>query len=124
MNSGTSCYGENEKRRQYERSTIAHNTVCVDGLDSSEVWKIFRVGRHAKQSKLVVNTTDANALWLGSGHDGYLNRGATSCYHERNTKFSRNTLQITDKLQGSFRLPKAISICVPDGLGFRLTAKK
>ena len=31
--------------RRYERSTRAHNTVVVDGCDSSEVWASHRVGR-------------------------------------------------------------------------------
>ena len=31
--------------RSYERSTAAHNTVVIDGQDSSEVWAAHRVGR-------------------------------------------------------------------------------
>jgi hypothetical protein len=31
--------------RSYERSTRAHNTVVIDGRDSSEVWASHRVGR-------------------------------------------------------------------------------
>ena len=31
--------------RSYERSTRAHNTVVIDGKDSSEVWASHRVGR-------------------------------------------------------------------------------
>ena len=37
-----------DERRRYDRSTAAHNTVSIDGTDSSEVWQIFRVGRRAK----------------------------------------------------------------------------
>ena len=33
------------KVRSYERSTKAHNTVVIDGQDSSEVWASHRVGR-------------------------------------------------------------------------------
>ena len=44
VNSGTSCYGtSNERVRQ--RGTAAHNTVIVDGVDSSEVWKGFMLPR-------------------------------------------------------------------------------
>ena len=43
---GTYHY-DSDKRRAYDRSTAAHNTVVVDGQDSSEVWDIFRVGRRA-----------------------------------------------------------------------------
>ena len=44
---GTHSYDRDE-RRAYDRSTAAHNTICVDGTDSSEVWHIFRVGRRAR----------------------------------------------------------------------------
>ena len=37
VDTGTSTYAPGE-RRQYERSTRAHNTVEVDGADQSEVW--------------------------------------------------------------------------------------
>ena len=44
--------------RSYERGTRAHNTVVVDGRDSSEVWASHRVGRrfdpasHRREFKL------------------------------------------------------------------------
>lgn len=44
VDTGVSTYNKTE-RRQLERSTIAHNTVSVDGKNSSEVWGGFRVGR-------------------------------------------------------------------------------
>lgn len=34
--------------RDYCRSTRAHNTISIDGLEQSEVWDSFRVGRRAK----------------------------------------------------------------------------
>lgn len=44
---GTSTY-ENNLLRKFERSTAAHNTVSVDGLEQSDVWASFRVGRRAR----------------------------------------------------------------------------
>ena len=44
---GVSSY-EKGKRRDWERSTIAHNTVTVSGKNSSEVWSAFRVGNRAR----------------------------------------------------------------------------
>jgi uncharacterized heparinase superfamily protein len=44
---GTYCY-DHDDRRRYDRSTAAHNTVCIDDADSSEVWHIFRVGSRAR----------------------------------------------------------------------------
>ncbi len=49
VDSGISTYNKTE-RRQYERSTVAHNTVSVDGRNSSEVWGGFRVGKRASVS--------------------------------------------------------------------------
>lgn len=46
IDTGTSTYEKN-LRRQYERSTSAHNTVSIDSKDSSEVWGGFRVANRA-----------------------------------------------------------------------------
>ena len=44
VNGGTSTY-EIGPERLRQRGTAAHNTVVVDGQDSSEVWSAFRVGQ-------------------------------------------------------------------------------
>lgn len=44
---GTSTYAISE-RRNWERSSVAHNTVTVNSMNQSEVWSGFRVGRRAK----------------------------------------------------------------------------
>jgi hypothetical protein len=44
---GTSTYTISE-RRNWERSSMAHNTVTVNSMNQSEVWSGFRVGRRAK----------------------------------------------------------------------------
>jgi uncharacterized heparinase superfamily protein len=64
-NGGTSCYGDCD-RRDYERSTSAHNTVEVGGESSSEVWSSFRVGRRARPRDLEISG------WrIQCSHDGY-----------------------------------------------------
>src|SRR5690606_18932694 len=45
--SGVSTY-EPGPERSRQRGTPAHNTITVDGRDSSEVWASFRVGRRAR----------------------------------------------------------------------------
>ena len=62
---GTSTYQIGEQRT-WERSTAAHNTVTVNGQNSSEVWAGFRVGRRANVTLL----TD-EATCLCARHDGY-----------------------------------------------------
>ncbi len=65
VNGGTSCYGLSA-RRALERGTAAHNTVEVEGQNSSEVWGGFRVGRRARPVSVKVDG------WRVEGvHDGY-----------------------------------------------------
>lgn len=51
VDTGISTY-DKTSRRLYERSTIAHNCVSVEGRNSDEVWSGFRVGRQCKVSLL------------------------------------------------------------------------
>jgi len=44
VDTGVSTY-EKGKVRQYERSTSAHNTLRIDGIEQAEMWGSFRVGR-------------------------------------------------------------------------------
>lgn len=46
VDTGVSTYSAGE-RRNYERSTRAHNTVSVNGIDSSHVWGAFRCAQRA-----------------------------------------------------------------------------
>jgi uncharacterized heparinase superfamily protein len=100
VNSGISQYGEGPER-QRQRSTAAHNTVEVDGEDSSEVWAGFRVARRAKPFGVELSTSE-DAVSLSGSHDGY-RRLAGDVTHSRNWQASDGLLEITDVLDGSFR---------------------
>ena len=65
VDTGISTYEKNA-RRQYERSTVAHNCVSVRGGDSSEVWGGFRVGRRCRVMILHESANCIIAL-----HDGF-----------------------------------------------------
>lgn len=65
VNGGTSTYAVGPER-QRQRGTPAHNTVAIDGLDSSEVWGGFRVGRRAHPVGV-----EARPGSVSAGHDGY-----------------------------------------------------
>jgi hypothetical protein len=69
VDTGTYAYDRDE-RRCYDRSTAAHNTVCVDGQDSSEVWHIFRVGRRAYPRDVAVDFS-GKGLRATAAHTGY-----------------------------------------------------
>lgn len=65
VDTGISTYNKTE-RRQYERSTEAHNCVVVDGKNSSEVWGGFRVGRRCH-----VEITQEDGRKICAEHDGF-----------------------------------------------------
>lgn len=68
VNSGTSCYGLSAERLR-QRGTAAHNTVVVDGEDSSEVWAGFRVARRARPVGLEL--VQEGQILVRCSHGGY-----------------------------------------------------
>ena len=67
IDTGISTYNKTE-RRQYERSSMAHNTVVVNNMDSSEVWGGFRVGKRAKVKVLEISRRFIKAFHRGFGY--------------------------------------------------------
>jgi uncharacterized heparinase superfamily protein len=88
---------DRDDRRAYDRSTAAHNTVCVDRTDSSEVWHIFRVGRRAKPLRVNVSVT-SKGLDAVAAHDGYAHLGVI--HHRRVQVADGGALVISDRLEG------------------------
>lgn len=86
---GTSTYEKNDLRNQ-ERSTASHNTVIVQGVEQSEVWGGFRVGRRAR---IVKHTEDKYDVRFS--HNGYNGLGIS---HERSISLDGHTLAIFDEL--------------------------
>ena len=71
VNSGTSCYAVSRERLR-QRGTAAHNTVVVDGRNSSQVWGGFRVARRAYPVELqVLQSEHSKATEVHCVHDGY-----------------------------------------------------
>jgi uncharacterized heparinase superfamily protein len=94
---GTHSYDRDE-RRKYDRSTAAHNTVCVEAIDSSEVWHIFRVGRRARPIDVHVHV-DATHFDASAAHDGYAHLG--DVIHRRRVRLADDEiLSVTDGLTG------------------------
>lgn len=96
-NGGTSRYGLGPER-EAERGTAAHNTVVIDGLDSSEVWAGFRVARRARPCDLAVSGDDAGTE-VGCAHDGYT-RLPGRPLHRRRWQLRSGSLRITDRIEG------------------------
>lgn len=101
VNRGTSCYG-NSRERVRQRSTAAHNTVSVDGLDSSEVWGGFRVARRAKILEVEVLEQGDGGL-VRSVHDGF-SRWLKKRRHERQWIFSPGKLKLIDRVLGCHQI--------------------
>ena len=91
VDTGISTYNKT-KRRLYERSTAAHNTVTVNNRDSSEVWSGFRVARRAKVTCLEDTCKVVKAL-----HDGF----GKGRLHIRTFQMSETFFTITDAVSSN-----------------------
>lgn len=104
VNGGTSTY-EMGPLRLRQRGTAMHNTVQVDGADSSEVWSSFRVARRARPMD-VRWTSEGDVLVLEAAHDGY-RRLPGRVVHSRRWELSANSLAVVDVLSG--RMDEAVA---------------
>jgi uncharacterized heparinase superfamily protein len=98
---GTYAY-DHDRRRQYDRSTAAHNTVAIDDADSSEVWHIFRVGRRARPFQ-VESRCAGNELRAAAAHDGYDHLPGRPRHHRVVAIDRDGVLRVTDHIAGSRR---------------------
>jgi uncharacterized heparinase superfamily protein len=111
VNSGTSTY-EPGSERQRQRSTAAHNSVVVDGQNSSEVWGSFRVARRARPFDVTWGAAGA-AQRLEASHDGY-RRLRGRVIHRRRWTLSADGLLIDDHLAGRFESARAFWHLTPE----------
>lgn len=88
IDTGISTYNKTE-RRQYERSTIAHNCVSPSEKNSCEVWGGFRVGR-----RCVTTLIEETSTRICAEHNGFV----TSC--RRDWTLENGTLTIEDHYDG------------------------
>lgn len=89
IDTGISTY-DKTSRREYERSTKAHNTVMIGPHSSSQTWGGFRVGRRARTSVLL--DTESKIL---AQHDGY----GQSNLHQREFILDDNGFRVRDDIQ-------------------------
>jgi len=106
VNPGTSCYGVSEERLR-QRGTAAHNSVVINGQDSSEVWGGFRVARRAYPVELQAEYNANKKLSrVSCAHNGY-SRLAGKPVHHRNWEMSKGELIIEDLVEGRHDLAEA-----------------
>lgn len=99
VNSGTSVYGEGPERLR-QRGTAAHNTVVIDGVDSSEVWCGFRVARRARPLQVLVEP-GASFVRVSAEHDGYRRLPGRNL-HRRRWTMDAAGLQVVDTVEGHY----------------------
>jgi uncharacterized heparinase superfamily protein len=99
VNSGVSEYGD-QPERQRQRGTAAHNTVVVNGQNSSEIWSAFRVARRAP-ARLCRASADDAAIVVEAWHDGYARLPGRN-RHTRRWILGPGELHIEDEISGDF----------------------
>lgn len=111
VNTGTSQYGSGEQRLK-ERKTLSHNTVEVDGLDSSQVWSSFRVAKRARITSSGAKVVN-NSVELMASHNGY-RKIYGGPHHRRRLILCQSSLRVEDQLHGVFSQAKARFYLHPD----------
>ena len=111
VNGGTSVYGGDVRQRHRERSTANHNTLCLDGQNSSEIWSDFRVARRAKASHVRYGETEGS-VWIEGQHDGYRRIGGP--VHKRRWELTETSLTVHDQLDHTGHGAKAYFRIHPD----------
>ncbi len=111
VNSGISEYGISKERLR-QRGTAAHNTISIDGKNSSNVWSGFRVAERAKTFAREVNVSD-NIIDVEAKHDGYLFWGHGNVHH-RKWGITQSSVVITDEILGDCKQAKVYFYLHPD----------
>ena len=70
VNSGISTYAEDPDLRDKQRATAAHSALEINGINSSEVWSIFRVARRADTNNLKF-LSENDQIKIEANHNGY-----------------------------------------------------
>ncbi len=98
---GTYDYFRYPEWRSYFRSTRAHNTVTIDGLDQSEMIGPFMWGQRAKARCTAWDPTPVGGRVTGE-HDGY-SRLADPVLHRRTLEMdaAKGLLVVTDILEAA-----------------------
>jgi uncharacterized heparinase superfamily protein len=96
---GTSTYAPGAAR-SYERSTAAHNTVEVDGADSTEVWGAFRAA--CRPGSAAPRRRGPDGVTIEAAHDGFARLGGQPI-HRRRWSLADTGLRVDDLVTGSGR---------------------
>lgn len=96
VNSGISQYGLG-KERLLQRGTAAHNTVEIDGQNSSEIWSGFRVARRVSPKVESVAHKGNQIHELVASY-----KSLKSVTHRRSVAFNEHKISLIDQITGQF----------------------
>ncbi|WP_146661234.1 heparinase II/III family protein [Anaerohalosphaera lusitana] len=96
IDSGVYDYVESDERR-YCRSTAAHNTVEINGLDQCECWGAFRVARRGYPRDIKFQA-DENGFVLSGNHSGYERVPGGPIHHRAVHWHESGRLKICDRI--------------------------
>ncbi|HUP71338.1 MAG TPA: alginate lyase family protein [Acidimicrobiales bacterium] len=100
VDTGTSTYRPGP-RRDYERSTAAHNTVEIDGDNQTEVWGAFRAARRATpRLETATDEGPGQPVTVTASHNGY-ERLPGAPRHRRTWRVTDDGIEITDEVEGN-----------------------
>lgn len=87
--------------RTHVRSTEAHNTVCIDGLDQVECWASFRVARRWQPQQVVYKKHEAGCSFSGR-YEGYAKLIGDGIVHKRSieVKARERRIHVQDVVEG------------------------
>ena len=100
VDAGTHSYGIDE-RRHYVRRTRSHNTVELDGVEQSEIWGAFRVGRRARPLQAVLSAWQGDRLLFSGSHDGYRHLPGMPVHERRIVMLVTGHWEIHDLISGN-----------------------
>lgn len=85
--------------RAYARGTRGHNTVEIDGLDQSEMWGVFRVGRRARPFS-VRREDGSGRVAIEASHDGYRHLAGGPVHRRRMEHLGGDVWRVEDLVLG------------------------
>jgi len=85
--------------RAYARGTPSHNTLELDGLDQSEMWGVFRVGRRARPF-LVRRDDWEDRVAIEASHDGYRHLAGAPVHRRRMEHLGGDVWRVEDEVLG------------------------
>jgi len=112
--------------RSHDRSTAAHNTVVIDGVDQAECWASFRVARRYPPENVMFTEDDAGSTFAGTfrGYgkllgDGLVHRRRVAVQHGRLAVEDEVTGRGSHRVESRLHLHPAVTV-TPDGDALRL----